>query len=84
MKNITKRKFLAIIDENTEGGEKSGFGKILGDLNLDSLSFISLIVCLEDEFGVTFKDDELDFYGYDTVDSLYKALSCKLTEKEGK
>lgn len=80
--HFVKSRFLEIIDENTDGGQKSAFGTELCKLNLDSLSFISVIVCLEDEFGISFEDNELDFYAYDSVDSLYAVLTEKKSAME--
>jgi len=36
-------------------------------ISLDSLSFVGLIVGLENEFGVEFEDERLNIYGYETV-----------------
>lgn len=37
------------------------------DISIDSLSFIELIVAIEDRYGIGFDGDELNIYGYGTV-----------------
>ena len=44
-------------------------------LKISSLSFVSLIVDLEDYYSVVLGDDELDFSVYDTIGELLMAFS---------
>lgn len=44
-------------------------------LEISSLSFVSLIVDLEDYYSVVLGDDELDFSVYDTIGELLMAFS---------
>lgn len=48
---------------------------LLSVLEISSLSFVSLIVDLEDYYSVELGDDELDFSGYDTIGELLIAFS---------
>lgn len=52
---------------------------LLSVLEISSLSFVSLIVDLEDYYSVELGDDELDFSVYDTIGELLIAFSdnCK-------
>ena len=48
---------------------------LLSVLEISSLSFVSLIVDLEDYYSVALGDDELDFSVYDTIGELLMAFS---------
>ena len=48
---------------------------LLSMLEISSLSFVSLIVDLEDYYSVVLGDDELDFSVYDTIGELLMAFS---------
>ena len=48
---------------------------LLSVLEISSLSFVSLIVDLEDYYSVELGDDELDFSVYDTIGELLMAFS---------
>lgn len=48
---------------------------LLSVLEISSLSFVSLIVDLEDYYSVVLGDDELDFSVYDTIGELLMAFS---------
>lgn len=37
------------------------------EIGLDSLSFVELIVKLEDKYGIRFKDEELNVYDWNSV-----------------
>lgn len=48
---------------------------LLSVLEISSLSFVSLIVDLEDYYNVELEDDQLDFSVYDTIGGLLTAFS---------
>lgn len=48
--------------------------KSLTDIGLDSLNAIKLVIALEEEFGITFRDEDLLFSNYDTSEKLYAML----------
>ena len=48
---------------------------LLSVLEISSLSFVYLIVDLEDYYSVVLGDDELDFSVYDTIGELLMAFS---------
>ena len=57
-------------DENTE---------LLGAIpEFDSVAVVSLVTALEDEFGCTFDDDELNADVFATIGSLTKTVEQKL------
>lgn len=53
---------------------------LLSVLEISSLSFVSLIVDLEDYYSVELGDDELDFSVYDTIGELLMAFSGNWSE----
>ncbi len=48
------------------------------DLSIDSLSFVELIVEIEDNFGISFSDEELSIYAWETVNDFVNAVEQKL------
>ena len=54
---------------------------LLSVLEISSLSFVSLIVDLEDYYSVELGDDELDFSVYDTIGELLMAFSGNQSEQ---
>lgn len=57
---------------------------LLSVLEISSLSFVSLIVDLEDYYSVVLGDDELDFSVYDTIGELLMAFSDNQSEQTNK
>ncbi|MFF5858535.1 acyl carrier protein [Streptomyces sp. NPDC012751] len=53
---------------------------LLADHGLDSLTSIQLTLVLEDEFQVTFADDEISLEHFETIDSIVNLLDKKLQE----
>ena len=50
----------------------------LEDLSLDSLSFIEIIVRIEEEFQITFEDRELNFYDWEEVGELVRLVEERI------
>ena len=46
------------------------------DLDADSLDLVELIMALEEEFGVTVEEEELE--GITTIGGAYDLIACKL------
>ena len=65
-------------------GRALGFGletPLLGDLpELDSMAVLALISELEDHFGITFDDEDLNAAVFSTVGSLCNAVSQALAD----
>ena len=64
-----------IIKKYTQYQDAITEGTLLSVLEISSLSFVSLIVDLEDYYSVELGDDELDFSVYDTIGELLMAFS---------
>lgn len=54
------KKINKILGENVCEEEISEEKALKEDLGLDSLSLVAVIVCLEEEFNITFDDGDLD------------------------
>ena len=48
---------------------------------LDSMAIVSVITSIEQKFGISFNDDELDAEIFETVGSLIKQIAEKLDSK---
>lgn len=53
------------------------------DLGVNSLSFIKLVVAIEEEFDVEFEDSQINYELFGTVQSLAELLDEKMTEQSG-
>ena len=51
-------------------------------LSLDSLSFVNVVVELEETFEVEFELDELEVFDWKTVGDIVKAVEEKINAKE--
>ena len=51
-------------------------------LAFDSITFIKVIVALEDEFGIQFDVDKIDIENFKTIQELAKYTESKLQAKE--
>ncbi|MDF3290273.1 phosphopantetheine-binding protein [Streptomyces silvisoli] len=52
---------------------------VLKDLGLDSMGTVTVIVEIEETFGVVFPDDDMSFETFTTMDSLWRTVS-RLTD----
>ena len=50
-------------------------------LSLDSLTFVSIVVELEEEFGIEFELDELGVFDWKTVEDIANSVEEKVNEK---
>lgn len=50
---------------------------LLGDVGIDSLAFMEVVVCIEEEFGITVANEDLVEERFDTVDSLKNYILTK-------
>lgn len=75
---------LRVLDEVLSlNGRSSSFGRdtaLLGAIpELDSMAVVTLITTIEEQFGVTVADDEIDGDTFATVGSLVEFVAGKLT-----
>lgn len=78
-----ERQVLRVLDEVLSlNGRASGFTRsthLLGAIpELDSMAVVSLITSLEEQFGVTVDDDDIDGETFATVGALVDFVSGKL------
>ncbi len=78
-----QREVLRVLDEVLSlGGRGAAFNRgtpLLGAVpELDSMAVVSLITTLEERFGMTIDDDEIDGSTFATVGQLVDFVSAKL------
>ena len=59
-----------------DAGQVTREASFADDLNADSLDLVELIMALEEEFGVTVEEEELE--GITTIGGAYDLIACKL------
>ena len=52
------------------------------EISLDSLSFIELVVKLEEEYGISFDDEQLNIYDYETVTDIITTVEELINAKQ--
>lgn len=78
---MIREKLLDIIVEVEKNIDKS---KVINDVNLindlgfDSISFVKLVCLVEEKFGITIEDEELDFDILASFDHVVKLVEKKL------
>ena len=77
-----KERVLEIIRNACAIDEEITLSSELKLLSLDSLTFVGIVVELEEEFGVEFELDELGIFDWKTVGDIVKNLEDKVNEKE--
>ena len=77
-----KEKIIEIILSACAAGEDYADENMpLNELSLDSFSFVSIIVKLEDEFGIEFDVDDLNIAKWENVKDVISAVEIKTNEK---
>ena len=61
---------------SVNAGQVTREASFADDLDADSLDLVELIMALEEEFGVTVEEEELE--GITTIGSAYDLIACKL------
>ncbi len=61
---------------SVDAGQVTREASFADDLDADSLDLVELIMALEEEFGVTVEEEELE--GITTIGSAYDLIACKL------
>ena len=51
-------------------------------LSLDSLTFVNIVIEIEDMYGIEFEIDELGIFDWKTVGDIIDSVEEKLNEKE--
>ena len=49
------------------------------DMGINSISFIQIVVDIEETFGFEFDDEDLDYEKFRTMDDLYEYIDTKST-----
>jgi len=61
---------------SVDAGQVTREASFAEDLDADSLDLVELIMALEEEFGVTVEEEELE--GITTIGGAYDLIACKL------
>ena len=61
---------------SVDAGQVTREASFADDLDADSLDQVELIMALEEEFGVTVEEEELE--GITTIGGAYDLIACKL------
>ena len=77
-----KNKIIEIIQNACALEEEITLESELKLLSLDSLSFVNVVVELEETFEVEFELDELEVFDWKTVGDIVKAVEEKINAKE--
>ena len=77
-----KNRIMSIIRNACAIEEEVTIDSELKLLSIDSLTFVSIVVELEDEFGVEFEIDELDVFNWKTVKDIVDSVEDKLNEEK--
>lgn len=83
MKEI-KRRLINILKENNvidNSSEELFSENGLNVLEINSMTFIRIIIVIEEEFDIEFDDLELDFQLFGSLDDLVKLIQKKLIDK---
>jgi len=51
---------------------------LLSGIGIDSLAFMEMIVCIEDEFKITVADEDLAMERFDTVEALRSYVASRM------
>lgn len=78
MKQITIEEVLEILNSNIENAviSKNQLDEDLATIGMDSITFIRVIVTLEEEFECEFPDSKLLISEMNTVNKIFDVLNC--------
>ena len=77
-----KNRVVEIIKNACAVDEEVSLDSELKLLSLDSLTFVSIVVELEEEFGIEFELDELELFNWKMVKDIVKSVEEKINAKE--
>lgn len=77
-----KNKVIELIKDNLALDEEVDIDTPLKSLSLDSLSFINLIIQIEETYDIDFSFDELDIKKWNIVNDFIQTIKEKLNEKQ--
>ena len=84
MKKVTKEKILEIINTNIEDSEVvlNQYNDDLSEFDIDSITFIRIIVSLEEEFECEIPDEKLLITEMNTVQKIVDVLQALYDEQK--
>ena len=79
---MIKKRIINIVSKACALEEKVTEESELKLLSLDSLSFIEVLIDIEEEFEITFDVEELGFYNWETVSDIVNSVEEKINGKK--
>lgn len=61
---------------------KQVMGKEMDFSNITSLHLVEMIICIEDEFGIEFEEDDIDFGVLNGYEKMAEIVADKLQQSE--
>ncbi len=77
-----KERVFELLEELTSVEEISAFDELAGDLGIDSLGMITLLVSIEDTFQIELEESDMDPMALQTVDDIVQLLGKYLGEEK--
>ncbi|MBS5724705.1 MAG: acyl carrier protein [Clostridiales bacterium] len=77
-----RERVFELLAELTSMEEISEYDELAGDLGLDSLGMITLLVAIEDTFQIELEESDMDPLALQTVDDIVQLLEKYLEERE--
>ena len=77
-----RERVFELLMELTSMEEISEYDELAGDLGLDSLGMITLLVAIEDTFQIELEESDMDPLALQTVDDIVQLLEKYLEERE--
>lgn len=77
-----RERVFELLMELTSMEEISEYDELAGDLGLDSLGMITLLVAIEDTFHIELEESDMDPLALQTVDDIVQLLEKYLEERE--
>ena len=78
--NEMKEKIINIFRKHCEFLDDDFDDKQLEELGIDSLTFIKVVVELENQFGFEFDDDDLDYKKFPHLDNVCDYINEKISD----
>lgn len=77
-----RERVFELLSELTSMEEISEYDELAGDLGMDSLGMITLLVAIEDTFQIELEESDMDPLALQTVDDIVQLLEKYLEEQE--
>lgn len=80
--NSLEIEIVRLMIESGELSDNTGLDNTFKELEIESISFITIIVEIEDHFAIEVDDENMLISKYQTVGDFVKYVESKITEKD--